>query len=63
MAKKNQLIGLIVDTVIVLIGFAIAISAAMNYFFTNDATNLLVFLFGFIVVCYGFGRRLKDYWK
>lgn len=63
MAKMSWVAALLMDTVIVLAGFGIAIFAAMNYFFTNDTANLLIFLFGFIVVCYGFGRRLKDYWK
>ncbi len=59
---KDSLFKLIVDTVIVLAGFAIAMVGAAELFVNSDLTSLLIFLFGFIIVCYGMGRRMKVRW-
>ena len=59
---KDSLVNLIVDTVIVLAGFAIAMVAAGEFFVNNDLTSILLFLLGFITVCYGMGRRMKVRW-
>jgi len=59
---KDSLVNLIVDTIIVLAGFAIAMIAAAEFFVNSDLTSLLLFLLGFIVVCYGMGRRMKIRW-
>lgn len=59
---KNSSIGLIMDTVLVLIGFAIAIVAAAEFLVKNDLASLFLFLLGFIIVSYAMGRRMKASW-
>ena len=63
MGKQDKLVPLIIDTIIVLSGFAIVIYAALDYFVTKDWADFLVFLLGFIVSSYGMGRRMKNYWE
>jgi hypothetical protein len=60
--KKDSLANLAMDTLIVLAGFAIAMVAAGEFFVNRDPAVLLVFLFGFIVVCFGMGRRMAARW-
>ncbi len=63
MEKKLAIPPLILDTLIVLAGFAIVIYAALAYFIDNDPAEFLVFLAGFIIVCIGMDRRFRGYWK
>ncbi len=60
---RGGLAGLAIDTIIVLCGFAIVIYSALSYFVTGDTTDFLIFFIGFVVVCYGMGRRMKDFWR
>ena len=59
---KNSFTNLIIDTVLVLSGFAIAIVAAAELLVKNDLASLLLFLLGFIIVSYAMGRRMKASW-
>jgi hypothetical protein len=59
----GRLSSLIIDTVITLCGFAVVIYAALGYFVEKDASFLLVFLLGFVISCYGIGRRLRGWWE
>ncbi len=60
MHGKNSLAEWIIDTLIVLVGFALAIIAAAEFFLTKEFSNMLIILLGFIIACYGMGRRMKS---
>jgi len=65
MPKPNSITEMIIDTIIVMIGFLLVMVAAIRFFFTSDPSNLIIFLVGFAIVCFGMGRRMKNslYWK
>lgn len=63
MAPRNKIADLLIDTLIVFAGFAVAIYAAGIILLTKDFSNLAIFLVGFVLVCIGLGRRLTNYWE